>query len=134
MLFPKDKKALSVKEGGHYIFSLILLALAILIILQFTKIPILKIIQDNLLLSLGLILTFIIFSAFIDQTLEPPGSYNHRGFFHSKTFLILTLILIPITIEKAIKMNINFLFITAALAGHTSHLFGDSLTKKLKKW
>ena len=131
---PKNKKGLSVKEGGHYIFSIMLLALVILSILQFTKIPIINIIQSNLLLSTGLIITFIIFSAFIDQTLEPPGSYNHRGFFHSKTFLIITLILIPITIEKALTININFLYIVAALAGHTSHLMGDSLTKKLKKW
>jgi membrane-bound metal-dependent hydrolase YbcI (DUF457 family) len=129
----KDKRALSTNEGGHYIFSFILLALAILIILQFTKIPITNIILNNILLCTGLLLVYLEFSVFVDLYIEPPGKYNHRGFFHSLTCLYICMILVPITIEKS-AANRYLLFGTSALCGHISHLWGDSLTSRLKKW
>lgn len=129
----KDKRALSTNEGGHFIFSILLLVLAILLILQFTKINILKIIEDNILLCIFLFLVYLEFSVFVDKYIEPPGKYGHRGFFHSLTFLYICIILIPVTIEKSMA-NRYWLFATVALCGHISHLFGDSLTSKLKKW
>lgn len=133
MIIPQNKKGLSVQEGGHYIFSLMLLALGILIILQFTKIPIWDIIQKNILLCIGLLLVYLIFSVFVDKVLEPPGAYNHRGIFHKKIILLACIIFIPITIKKAITTANNYwLMATAGLCGHISHLFGDSLTSKLR--
>lgn len=130
----QDKRALSNYNYGHHIFGIIILTLVVLIIMQFTKIPIWDIVQKNLLFSLSLIFIYIIFSDFLDL-IEKPSGYDHRGPIHSKTALIIYVTLIPVTIERAIKTaNGYWLYATAILCSNSVHLFGDSLTKKLKKW
>jgi hypothetical protein len=130
----KDKRALSSYNYGHHIFGIIILTLVVLIIIQFTKVPLWDIVQKNLIFSLSLIFVYIIFSDFLDL-LEKPSGYNHRGPLHSKTALIIYIALIPITIEKAITTaNGCWLYATAFLCSNCVHLFGDSLTKSLKKW
>ena len=133
MWMPKNKKALSSYNYGHHIFAVIILTLVILLIIQFIKIPLWDIIKRNLLLSISLIFVYIIFSDFLDS-IEKPSSSNHRGPLHTKTALIIYIILIPVTIEKAITANGYWLYVTAILCSNSVHLFGDSLTKKLKKW
>lgn len=129
----KDKRALSSYNYGHHIFGILILTLVVLIIIQFTKINILKIIEENILLCVFLFLVYLEFSVFVDKYIEPPGKYGHRGFFHSLTCLYICIILVLITIEKS-SANRYWLVATSALCGHISHLLGDSLTSRLKKW
>lgn len=129
----QDKRALSSFNYGHQIFAIMLLVMGILILLQFTKIPILTIIQNNFPLFLGMLIVYLIFSVFVDKVLEKPGQYNHHGFFHSLTCLMICFVLVPVTIEKYfINANGYWLIATAGLCGHLSHLAGDALCTRLK--
>lgn len=130
MSFLTNKKALY--RYGHKVFALIIFTLAFLIILQFTKIPIISIIQHNLVLSIGLFLTFYLFSSFVDDFLEGPTGVNHRGFWHSKKMVIICIIAIIVMVLKGMDSGSDYwYFVVAAVLSYLTHLFGDSLTRHL---
>jgi len=83
----------------------------------------LGIIIENSIFFRVLYLLFSSFGAYIPDRLEPKRSYDHRGFFHSFSFLTI------LSLSSAILINKN-IFLFSMILGYISHLLLDLTTPK----
>ena len=84
---------------------------------------------------------FLLFSLFADWVESGGhGLISHRQILHSKRVLFLSIVSLPfllyfsITYEKILFNLANYYSIAlAGVGGHLSHMFGDSLTSRLRR-
>jgi membrane-bound metal-dependent hydrolase YbcI (DUF457 family) len=129
----KNKKGLN--KMGHVWFGLIIGLLGFYMLKDFMSI-------STLFLCFHLPF-YLIGSAYLLDTIESPkfGGRWHRGIFHSKIAFVVILLAVPILIKfyldypKKFFLDIPFNYFSigiAILLGICSHIFGDSLTDKLR--
>lgn len=136
-LFPKDKAGLN--RRGHPIFAAMLLSMIIMGAYYYFNYSIVKeIILKDFYFNSALILTFI-FSSTITDKFEPSYPYvlkkvSHRQVIHSwRSYWFTIWILIPLTIWLAFAYSRFYLFITAVLFSHLSHIWGDYMSGHIPK-
>ena len=124
-------------KAGHLKFAVIISILAVYILKDFVSLPYRFLIFHSIFYFIGT--AYILDHWFFDNYKLGIG---HRGFWHSKLFLwLLILLLIPVSFKyyldypKKILWSVQFNYFSilgSALIGMAIHLFADSFSSKLR--
>jgi hypothetical protein len=114
-------------RNGHLVFSSLLLAGSLYVLRNYIAVSYTVVAMH--------LPTYLFGSLFADKIpWERPGFVGHRSFFHSRRMLWITiLVLIPLSVWAGMEKSEYWYFATSFLLGHTTHLFGDSLTSRLPR-